>query len=51
MAEPPQPITLKFPNAGVRVASVAPVTFDASTGESEATWFTDPDAVLKDNLG
>lgn len=51
MTDSRQTITLKFPNTGVRAASVAPVTFDASTGEIDVTWFTDPDAVLRDDLG
>ncbi len=51
MAATRDPITLKFPNAGVRAASVTPVTFDASSGEIDVVWFTDPDAVLRDDLG
>ena len=46
-----QPISLRFPNAGVRATSVAPVSFNASSGEIDVTWFTDPDAVLRDDLG
>ena len=37
MAVDRTPITLKFGNAGVRAASVAPVTYDSSSGEIDVT--------------